>query len=162
MGDWVNAMQDKHNKLIVITGSSGGGKSTLITELSEMGYTVFHEVATEIVREQLAANGDITPWQNPNAFCKLLIAKSIADFHRAKAISDVLERVIFFDRSYLEGIRYYKALNTIDTNKYDYFINDLRYLDTIYVTPPWEEIYNQDEERKHSFEKSVDEEKENL
>ncbi len=149
-------MQHEHNKLIVITGCSGGGKSTLITELSEMGYVVVHEAATEIVKEQLAVNRKITPWQNPRAFCKLLIARSIEDFHRAKAMTDVFEKIIFFDRSYLEGIRYYKTLNTIDTKKYDCFINDLRYFDTVYMTPPWEEIYCQNEIRKHSFKKSVD------
>ncbi|HHT9690319.1 TPA: AAA family ATPase [Legionella pneumophila] len=149
-------MQDEHNKLIVITGCSGGGKSTLISELSKMGYAVVHEAATEIVKEQLAINGEMTPWQNPHDFCKLLIARSIDDFLRAKSITDIPEKIIFFDRSYLEGIRYYKALNTTDPSKYDYFINDLRYFDTVFVTPPWEEIYCNNEMRKHSFAKSID------
>lgn len=146
----------EQNKLIVISGCSGGGKSTLITELSKKGYAVVHEVATDIVREQLAVNGDVTPWKNPNAFCELLIARSIEDFYRARTISAVFGGFIFFDRSYLEGIRYYKALNTTDTNKYDSFMNELRYFDIVYMAPPWEEIYCQNEERKHSFKKSFD------
>lgn len=149
-------MQSKHNRLIVISGCSGGGKSRLITELSAMGYAVMHEVATRIVREQQAINGDITPWQNPAAFCQMLIARSIEDFHRAKSMANALEGIIFFDRSFLEGIRYYKILNMLDVNKYDYLINDLRYSDTVYIAPPWEEIYSQNSERKHSFKKSVD------
>ena len=149
-------MQYEQNKLIIISGCSGGGKSTLITELSNRGYAVVHEAATDIVREQLAVNGDMTPWKNPNAFCELLITRSIEDFYRAKAMATVEGGLIFFDRSYLEGIRYYKTLNTIDTNTYDFFINDLRYFDTIYMAPPWEEIYCQNEERKHTFKKSVD------
>jgi predicted ATPase len=121
-----------------------------------MGYTVVHEAARKILREQLAVNSNMTPWQNPSAFCKLLIDRTIEDFYRAKSMANVLEKLIFFDRSYLEGIRYYKTLNTIDTSKYDYFINDLRYFDTVYMAPPWEGIFCQDEERKHSFKKSVD------
>lgn len=149
-------MRCEQNKLIVISGCSGGGKSTLITELGKKGYAVVHEVATDIVREQLALNGDKTPWENPNAFCELLIARSIEDFYRAKAMAAVFGELIFFDRSYLEGIRYYKTLNRIDTNKYDSFMNDLRYFDTVYMAPPWEEIFCQTKERKHSFKKSVD------
>lgn len=149
-------MLNAHTKLIVISGCSGGGKSTLINELSKMGYAVFHEAATEIVNQQLNENGKNTPWQNPNSFCKLLIEKSLEDFHRAKAMTDVYDNAIFFDRSYLEGIRYYKILNTMLSNKYDSFINDLRYFNTVYITPPWEEIYCPNEIRKHSFKKSVD------
>lgn len=175
----------EQNKLIVISGCSGGGKTTLITELSKMGYTVFPEVATEILREQLAIKGDITPWQYPKAFCKLLIERSITDFNKAKTMVDVLGKVIFFDRSYLEGMRYHKIINSIDRDKYDNFIrplgnlavehqrqgvsehltstvafpqrslNDWRYFDTVYIAPPWEEIYCQNEERKHSFQTSV-------
>jgi predicted ATPase len=146
---------NEQNKLIVVSGCSGGGKSTLITELAKMGYAVFHEVATEIMREQRAVNGNMTPKGNPDAFCKLLIDRSIEDIYKAKKMANVRDRLIFFDRSYLEGIRYYKMLNTIDANKYDYFINDLRFFDNIYMAPPWEEIYCQNNERKHSFEKSV-------
>lgn len=149
-------MLNTHNKLIVISGCSGGGKSTLISELSKVGYAVVHEAATEIVNQQLKENGQKTPWQNPGGFCKLLIEKTLEDFHRAKAMTGVYANIVFFDRSYLEGIRYYKRLSTIDSNKYDFFINELRYFDTIYLTPPWEEIYCQNEIRKHSFRKSVD------
>jgi predicted ATPase len=149
-------MQDENNKLVVISGCSGGGKSTLITELSKMGYTVVHEVATKILREQRTVNGDITPGQNPDAFCEQLMLRSVEDFHRAKTMENVLAKVIFFDRSYLEGIRYYKMLNTIATNKYDHLINDFRYFDTVYIAPPWEEIFCEDEERRHSYKKSVD------
>ncbi|MFC3909157.1 AAA family ATPase [Legionella dresdenensis] len=149
-------MLDTPNKLIVISGCSGGGKTTLINELSKMGYAVVPEAATEIVNQQLNKNGQNTPWQDRGGFCKLLIEKSLDDFHRAKAMTDIYDNTIFFDRSYLEGIRYYKSLNTIDSDKYDFFINNLRYFHAVYITPPWEEIYCQNETRKHSFKKSVD------
>ncbi|MBA2711148.1 MAG: AAA family ATPase [Tatlockia sp.] len=146
----------EQNRLIIISGCSGGGKSTLITELGKKGHAVVHEVARCIVREQLAVNGDMTPWKNPLTFSKLLIARSMEDFYTAKAMTDVLNNVIFFDRSFLEGIRYYKMLNPIAPNLYDSFINYLRYFDTVFIAPPWEKIYCQDEERKHSFQKSID------
>lgn len=97
-------MLETHTKLIIISGCSGGGKSTLINELSKIGYAVVPEAATEIVNQQLNESGQKTPWQDPVGFCNLLIKKSLEDFHRAKAMTDVYDNKIFFDRSYLEGI----------------------------------------------------------
>lgn len=145
------------NKFIVISGCSGGGKSTLLSELSSNGYTVVVEVGREIVKEQLAVNGNITPWENPQAFCEILITRSIAAYKQAKETTTAKEHVIFFDRSFLEGVSYYQSLQIKDANKYNHYIDDLRYYQTIFMAPPWEEIFRQDEERKHSFEDAVDE-----
>jgi predicted ATPase len=53
------------NKLIIISGCSGGGKSTLLSELTSIGYSVIPEIGREIVKEQVRTNGIITPWDNP-------------------------------------------------------------------------------------------------
>lgn len=145
------------NKLVVISGCSSGGKSTLLTELSINGYSVVPEVGREIVKEQLAIHGNITPWQNPVQFCEILIERSIAAYHQAKALLHVKEQVIFFDRSFLEGVSYYQTLECEDSKKYDHFVDELRYYSTIFMAPPWQEIFCQDDERKHSFEESVNE-----
>lgn len=49
------------NRFIVISGCSSGGKSTLLSELKGRGYTIVSEVGREIVQEQLAKGGHITP-----------------------------------------------------------------------------------------------------
>ena len=46
------------NKLIVISGCSSGGKSTLLEELKNNGYAVIPEVGREIVKEQLLSLGN--------------------------------------------------------------------------------------------------------
>lgn len=69
---------------------------------------------------------------------------------------NLLGELIFFDRSYLEEIRYHKILNATNIKKHDNLVSNLRYFSTIYIAPPWEEIFCQNEERRHSFEKSVD------
>lgn len=140
------------NKLIVISGCSGGGKSTLISELSNQGYTVVSEVGREIVKEQLAIKGDLTPWQNPQAFCDIMIDRSIAAYHQAKIMTTAMNQVVFFDRSFLEAVSYYQTLNI---NKYSHFVEELRYYPTIFMAPPWKEIFHQDDERKHAFEDGV-------
>ncbi len=68
-----------------------------------------------------------------------------------KAVKD---DVIFFDRSFLEVVSYFQS---IGIHKYDYLINELRFYHSIFLTPPWKEIFSQDDERKHSFEDAVKE-----
>jgi predicted ATPase len=145
------------NKLIVISGCSGGGKSTLISRLQTLGYNVIEEAGRVIVQEQLALKSEATPWQNPKAFCELLIEKSIAAFHQAEIINNPKENIVFFDRSFLEGVCYYQSLKLNDSNKHDHLINHLRYDQTLFMTPPWEEIFCQDDERRHTFQDALDE-----
>ncbi len=143
------------NKLIVISGCSGGGKSSLLAELSHSGYSIVPEIGRELVKEQLAINSGITPWQNPEAFCKLLIERSIVTFHEAKVMQSTKGQMVFLDRCFLEGVSYYQTLQIKDAHQYDHFVSELRYDSTIFMTPPWQEIFCQDDERKHSFEDAV-------
>lgn len=145
------------SRLIVISGCSGGGKSTLLSGLSQHGYTVVPEVGRILVEEQLAIKNGITPWQQPQAFCEMLITRSITTFHQAQTITHVKDDVIFFDRSFLEGISYYQGQKTQDAHKYDHIIDELRFYPTIFLAPPWQEIFCQDVERKHTFEDAVTE-----
>ena len=71
-------------KLVVISGCSGGGKSTLIVELNKRGYTTVPEAGRELVKEQMALGSGILPWEKPDEFCALLIEKSVAAYHLAK------------------------------------------------------------------------------
>lgn len=62
--------------------------------------------------------------------------------------------MVFFDRSFLEGISYFQSINV---HKYDHFIPELRYFQTVFMVAPWQEIFCQDDERKHSFDEAVTE-----
>lgn len=143
------------NKLIVISGCSGGGKSSLLSTLSDAGYCTIPEVGRQIVKEQLEIKGKMTPWENPIAFCELLITKSIAAYHDGQNIEHIKEDLLFFDRSFLDGVSYYQTLKIPESRKYDHFIDELRYYPTVFMTPPWPEIFCNDDERKHSFEDAI-------
>lgn len=142
------------NKLIIISGCSGGGKSTLVSELSNIGYSVIPEVGRVLVKEQIALNSGITPWQNPLVFCEMLIERSVAAYHQAEQMKNVKKQFVFLDRSFLEGVSYYRTLKIKDSAKYDHLISYLRYYPTVFMTPPWEEIFIHDDERKHSFDEA--------
>lgn len=147
-------LNNAKNKLVVISGCSSGGKSTLLSELSDHGYTVMPEVGRELVKEQLALNSDALPWKEPTLFCEILVEKSIERYREATRLKLVKDNVIFFDRCFLEGISYFQ---TINIHKYDHIVSELRYYPVIFMTPPWEEIYCEDTERKNSFKNAVEE-----
>ncbi len=67
------------NRRILITGCSGGGKSTLLAELAARGFSVVEEPGRRIVREELESRGDALPWVNLAAFAQRAIALSIED-----------------------------------------------------------------------------------
>ena len=52
------------DKSVVISGCSEGGKSTLLGELSNRGFTCIPEPGIQIVKEQLSIGGDALPWKN--------------------------------------------------------------------------------------------------
>lgn len=108
------------NKFIVISGCSGGGKSTLLAELKKHGYTIMQEVGRELVKEQILLQSDNLPWKEPIRFCELLIEKSTERYYAATRIKSVKDGVIFFDRCVLEGISYLQKLNI---QQYDHIIN---------------------------------------
>lgn len=139
----------KMNKLIVISGCSGGGKSTLISELKKQGYAVIEEVGRKLVKAQIDAKTGITPWEQPDLFCELLLNKSIEAYHQAEKLQEVKDKLIFFDRSILECVSHFQSINI---HQYDYYIEELRYYPRIFMTPPWPKIFSQDDERKHAFE----------
>lgn len=50
------------NRSVVMSGCSGGGKSTLLTELGRRGYPVVEEPGHRIVAEQMRSNGMALSW----------------------------------------------------------------------------------------------------
>jgi predicted ATPase len=150
-------MNARKNRYIVISGCSSGGKSTLLSELSSNGYSVVQEVGREIVKEQLSVDGDILPWKKPIHFCEILIERSVIAYHEALKMPAAKDNLIFFDRSFLEGVSYFQTLEIDGANKYDYLIHELRYYSTILMAPPWKEIFCEDGERKTLFKNAVEE-----
>jgi predicted ATPase len=144
------------NKLIVISGCSSGGKSTLITELSQQGYSVMSEAGREVYRKYGKISDHNTP-EDEIMLCDKIIEKNVANYHLAMQIKNPKSGAVFLDRCFLECINYYQNLGLNDSNKYDDIVTELRYFPTILMAPPWEDIYVNDTERQHKFETGVEE-----
>ncbi len=68
----------------VITGCSGGGKSTLLSELEKRGYRVFPEPGRQIVKEQQSVNGDGLPWKDATKFAELCVSRAMYFYNSAR------------------------------------------------------------------------------
>jgi predicted ATPase len=133
----------EQENFIVISGCSGGGKSTLIAELSRQGFLVVQEPGRQIVKEQMVIDGDALPWLNFDKFLELALSRYVYNYNSLVGT----QQLVFFDRSIVDALQY-------TTNQPEYFknaANQFRYNSTVFLVPPWEELYANDAERKHDF-----------
>ncbi len=138
---------------IVISGCSGGGKSTLINGLASKGFQTVPEAGRIVVREALASNSDVLPWVDRKNFAEKLAAFAIQQFD---ATAD-LDGLVFFDRSVIEAFVYSQMHNVEIPVWLGQAVRNCRYDNTVFFVPPWQVIFVEDEERRHSFDEAITE-----
>jgi predicted ATPase len=132
------------NNYVIISGCSGGGKSTLLSELASRGYQIVLEPGRQIVKEQAVIEGDALPWTNFQKFLDLALSRYLYQFNSQKES----QQFVFFDRGIIDALQ-------LNQSQPDYFRNaadKFRYHRLVFLVPPWEEIFASDAERKHDFE----------
>jgi predicted ATPase len=139
------------DRFVVLSGCSGGGKSTLLAELARRGYGGVEEPGRRIVREETERGGNALPWVDAEAFLRRAIAMALEDRRSAEAIAGW----VFFDRGLVDAISGLEEM-TGEPAKAE-FGQAHRYNRIVFLTPPWQEIYATDAERKHGFEQAVTE-----
>ncbi len=133
------------NTLILITGCSGGGKTTLVDALASRGYETIPEPGRRIIADETAASGENLPWVNMKAFAQRALDMAMADYRSASSLAGN----VFFDRGLVDAA---VALQTEGGAPYRDTLGPKRhYARTVFLAPPWPEIYIQDEERTHGF-----------
>ena len=135
-------------RLVVLTGCSGGGKSTLLGELARRGYEVRPEAGRQIVREQMHLGGDGLPWLDAIRFVELAASRTMYLFNMTMPG----ERTVFFDRSLIDLVSFLDMKELPVPVYLRRSLDAYRYGRTVFVTPPWQEIYVNEAERSKSFE----------
>ena len=139
------------DRFIVLSGCSGGGKSTLLEELRRRGHATVEEPGRRIVQEELASGGTALPWLDLAAFARRAIALALADRDAMREQAGF----VFFDRGLIDAASALEAhcgepvLAALATKH--------RYNTKVVLTPPWPEIYAGDAERRHGFEAALSE-----
>jgi predicted ATPase len=133
------------DRFVVISGCSGGGKSTLLEELARRGHATVEEPGRRIVREETARGGVALPWVDLAAFARRAVDMALAD--RAAAASR--EGWVFFDRGLVDAAA---ALEQATGEPaLELHGRAHRYHHCVFLTPPWPEIYAADAERRHNM-----------
>ncbi|HRD28308.1 MAG TPA: AAA family ATPase [Caulobacter sp.] len=138
-------------RAVVITGCSGGGKSALLAELARRGHRVFPEAGRQIVKEQDWIGGDVLPWSAPAKFAELVLSRGL---HQRITAADA-GGLAFFDRSVVEPLAALERLALPVPSHFRRAAEVCRYHETVFVAPPWPEIYRADAERRHGFEEAL-------
>jgi predicted ATPase len=135
------------DRFFVLTGCSGGGKSTLLSALAARGFATYPEPGRQIVREQQAIGGDALPGENPLRFVELVLSRAIAQ--RVTAARE--GHIAFFDRGPVDALAYLEMQALAVPAWLENAVRLLKHNALVFVVPPWPEIFRQDTERRHDF-----------
>jgi predicted ATPase len=135
---------------VVITGGGGSGKSSLIEYFIAQGYCAVREAAREQIRLSFEQNSDALPWADIIAFSKNVQQQMVEDYELLPEAT-----FCFYDRCLLDVLSY---ILKDDISAYDSLLLDIekhRYYPTVFVLPPWQEIFTKDNERTEDFEDTI-------
>ena len=138
-------------RFVLITGCSGGGKSTLLKELARRGLAACEEPGRAIVKEETASGGEALPWTNPAKFAERAARLSLANMARAAQH----QGITIFDRGLIDAVCAMERMNVSVPRDIADAFERCRYNRTVFLAPPWEEIFAGDSERKHGFVEAV-------
>jgi predicted ATPase len=139
------------NNFILITGCSGGGKSTFLDALSSKGYETIAEPGRRIIEAARAGSDENLPWVDMKAFARCAFDMANSDLMSASRMAGN----VFFDRGVVDAA---VALQAAGGDPYRETLGPKRhYSKTVFLAPPWPEVFREDEARRHGF-KSASEE----
>lgn len=139
------------NRFVVISGCSGGGKSTLLAELARRGHSVVEEPGRRIIAEEMRSGGSALPWVDLAAFARRAIQISLRD--RMEAARQ--KSWVFFDRGLIDAA---VALEYVSGEQVaEPLAHAHRYHRQVFLTPPWPEIFENDADRRHGMDAALEE-----
>jgi len=139
----------KSNRHVVLSGCSGGGKSTLLAELARRGFRTVPEPGRRIVEEELRGDGRALPWVDLAAFARRAIELAHSDRIPLSDASDW----VFFDRGLVDAAA---ALQHATGDPASAILEQSeRYHRHVFMAPPWPEIYAMDSARRHGLADAV-------
>jgi len=140
-----------HERLFVVTGGPGSGKSTLIDALAGRGVCTMPEAGRSIIQDQVAIGGEALPWSDRRAFAELMLCWEMRSYRDALRLSGP----VIFDRGVPDVLGYLRLCNLPIPAHIEKAAQVFRYHRRAFIAPPWPDIFALDAERKQSFEEAV-------
>jgi predicted ATPase len=134
-----------------ITGGPGFGKTTVLNQLGKLHFPVCQENARQLLQSDVKPSDSGRTHHLPMDFEKMVA------MHRLKFLQETaLDTIAFSDRGLPDQIAYSCYKNMIPSAFIQELVRANRYAPFVFVTPPWEEIFLQDEIRKENFEDALE------
>tara|TARA_X000001036_G_scaffold171028_1_gene161746 strand:- start:33 stop:584 length:552 start_codon:yes stop_codon:yes gene_type:complete len=140
------------NKRIVISGSPGAGKTSIIMGLKDKGYSVFEEFSRSLIKNLIATKKSNLFLSDPIGFSRNLLTAREKQYEASKKLIHSKHQVVFYDRGLHDIYAYLKATD-IDNHFLKKRIYSFKY-DLVFLLRPWKEIFKRDSERLESFEQA--------
>jgi predicted ATPase len=138
-------------KLFVVTGGPGAGKTTLLAAAAVAGYSTWPEAGRAIIQSQLAIGGRALPWADRALYAELMLDRDM-QVHAAASASG---QIALCDRGVPDLLGYARRCGLNKVAHIRKAVELFRYNHTVFIAPPWREIYAQDTERKQDWAEAV-------
>lgn len=130
---------------IVITGSPGSGKTSIIDELKKLDINCIDECAREIIIEERKKNSQYSPLGDQKEFDKKVLNKRIELFQAAN------EGMNLFDRGIIDGMAYSLIIKKKIPHEFIAAAKKYNYDKMVFFLPSWKKIYKKDGQRWHNY-----------
>ncbi|WP_157018409.1 AAA family ATPase [Mesorhizobium xinjiangense] len=140
-------MNPETNRFFVVTGGPGSGKSTLLDAMASRGLRLMEEAGRSIIQSQQAIGGTALPWDDRALFAELMLGWEMRSHEMAARQAGVT----MFDRGIVDVIGYLTLCGLPVADHISRAAKLYRYNRTVFIAPPWREIYVNDHERKQDF-----------
>jgi predicted ATPase len=146
-----NNESTNHERFYIVTGGPGSGKTSLLEALRSRGYACSVEAGRGIIQDQVSIAGRALPWADRALFAELMLSWEMRNYHIAQEIAGP----VFFDRGMTDVLGYLRLIGIPAPVHIQNAAREFRYNQTVFITPPWPEIFSHDRERKQDFDEAV-------
>lgn len=151
IGQKASATTNRKDNYFILAGTSGTGKTTVLNQLRNDGFNCIDEAARSVLQAQLAIQGPGLPSNNPLLFIQMMRDLSIQGYDK----STLDTGPTFFDRGMPDLVHYASRFN-VDPAEFEAASKNYLYNQNVFVFAPWKEIFVNDNERRMTFEQTLE------
>ena len=140
-----------NKEIVVIIGGPGTGKTTIIEGLLAKGFCCYPEISREVTLEAKKQGIEQLFLENPLLFSELLLEGRKKQFYNTQKEP---HNIVFLDRGIPDVLAYMHYIGDSYPAFFDLACREHIYT-KIFLLPPWEEIYESDNERYENFEQAT-------
>lgn len=141
-------MPTTFDKLFIVTGAPGAGKTTLVDAAATRGLRIGREAARGVIQAQTAIDGPALQWRDSARFAELMLDRDMQT-HAALLAGD---GPALCDRGIPDLVAYGRIMGLAETGHFTRAAQFCRYNPVVFFAPPWRGIYADDAERIEGWE----------